>query len=176
MWKLPINEDWWRSVWNRVGHLVLYIASYSWQRSSQNEHLCSCSIGRKLTNREKNVSAESRYSLQVHYVPFFPENSRLYVDLHTYMYFAIGIYFHYYCSFKGLYIYIYIYICVCVCVCVCVQKLGYFQKLHKTWRRKEKRQKKVLRMVGELDQELFPYFRTDIWKYFHLSGVMAFAV
>ena len=29
MWKLPINEDWWCSVWKRVGHLVLYITSYT---------------------------------------------------------------------------------------------------------------------------------------------------
>ena len=40
MRKLPINKDWWCSVWNRVGHLVLYITSYSWQSLSQNERLC----------------------------------------------------------------------------------------------------------------------------------------
>ena len=39
MLKLPINENWWCSVWNRVGHLVLYITSYSWQSLSQYERL-----------------------------------------------------------------------------------------------------------------------------------------
>ena len=56
MSKLPINEDWWCSVWKRIGHLVLYILNHMVGKVCHKTNACANMYNSKHYSRVGEMS------------------------------------------------------------------------------------------------------------------------